>query len=191
MSPPEALPPWRSVLRGAREREGKRSAQGRWLQMATVAADGTPRVRTLVFRGWSGPTDLDVLTDGRSAKVVELGHQSAVELCWLLPRARAQFRLRGALRIVSPAEEQGERWRHWRALSPGGRALWGWPPPGEPVHREAPFAEALPEDAPMPAHFLLLRIALHQVEALELTGHPHRRRRWQMVTGWAEETLNP
>jgi pyridoxamine 5'-phosphate oxidase len=43
----------------------------------------------------------------------------------------------------------------------------------------------------MPAHFLLLRIALHQVEALELTGHPHRRRRWQMVTGWAEETLNP
>jgi len=43
----------------------------------------------------------------------------------------------------------------------------------------------------MPDHFLLLRIALSQVELLELTDHPHRRRRWREETGWLEEALNP
>ncbi|MCE2837176.1 MAG: pyridoxamine 5'-phosphate oxidase family protein, partial [Cyanobium sp. 49614_E6] len=81
------LPPWRLLLRGAREREG-RSAHARWLQLATVARDGSPRVRTLVFRGWADGAVLDLLTDGRSAKHAELRQQPAVELCWLLPKAR-------------------------------------------------------------------------------------------------------
>ena len=88
MSPPDALPALRPLLRSAREREG-RSPQGCWLQLATVAADGTPRVRTMVFRGWAGSTGLDLLTDGRSAKPAELAHQPAVEVCWLLPHARS------------------------------------------------------------------------------------------------------
>ena len=49
MAIPDPLPPWRALLRGAREREG-RAPQARWLQLASVAADGTPRVRTLVSR---------------------------------------------------------------------------------------------------------------------------------------------
>lgn len=190
MSTPEALPPWRPLLRSAREREG-RSPQARWLQLATVAADGTPRVRTLVFRGWAGSTALDLLTDGRSAKPAELAHQTAVELCWLLPRARSQFRLRGSLQTLPPEQEQRERERHWQMLSPGGRSLWGWPPPGEPLDREAAFPEQLPDGSAMPDHFLLLRIALSQVEVLELTGHPHRRRCWRESTDWVEEPLNP
>ena len=116
------LPPWRPLLRAAKEREG-RSAAARWLQLATVAADGTPRVRTLVFRGWAEGAALDLLTDGRSAKPAELAQQAAVELCWLLPRGRCQFRLRGRLAPLPPAEEQAERERHWGLLSPGGRAL--------------------------------------------------------------------
>ena len=190
MSVPEALPSWRPLLRGAREREG-RSPQARWLQLATVAGDGTPRVRTLVFRGWAGSTTLDLLTDGRSAKPAELAQQPAVELCWLLPRARSQFRLRGSLQALPPEQEQGERERLWQMLSPGGRSLWGWPPPGGPFDREAAFPEQLPEGSSMPDHFLLLRIALSQVELLELTGHPHRRRRWREGMDWVEEPLNP
>jgi hypothetical protein len=37
---------------------------------------------------------------------------------------------------------------------------------------------------------LLLRLALRQVELLELTDHPHRRRRWRVERDWAEERLN-
>jgi pyridoxamine 5'-phosphate oxidase len=132
MGNPESLPPWRALLRGAREREG-RAPQARWLQLASVAADGGPRVRTLVFRGWAGPAALDLLSDARSAKPAELAHQPALELCWLLPKARSQFRLRGHWQRLPPALEQRERQRHWQALTPSGRAVWGWPAPGEPL----------------------------------------------------------
>ena len=46
----DSLPPWRPLLQAALQREG-RFSNSRWLQLATVASDGTPRVRTLVFRG--------------------------------------------------------------------------------------------------------------------------------------------
>ncbi|MBM5796773.1 MAG: pyridoxamine 5'-phosphate oxidase [Cyanobacteria bacterium K_Offshore_0m_m2_072] len=190
MPPAEPLPPWRPLLRGAREREG-RAPQARWLQLATVAADGTPRVRTLVFRGWGGASQLDLLSDGRSAKAAELAAQAAVELCWLLPRARCQFRLRGAVQDLPAEQRQSVRQRHWQQLSPQGRALWGWPAPGQPLEQEAPFPSALPPETPLPEHLLLLRIDLHQVELLELGGQPHHRRRWRAVTGWSEEALNP
>ena len=190
MTTSDPLPPWRALLRGAREREG-RAPQARWLQLASVAADGTPRVRTLVFRGWAGAAALDLLTDRRSAKPAELALQPAVELCWLLPRARSQFRLRGQLQELPAGLEIQERQRHWQALTPGGRALWGWPSPGEPLDPEAPFPSECPDGVPLPEHFQLLRITLSQVELLELTGHPHRRRRWRLETQWLEEPLNP
>jgi pyridoxamine 5'-phosphate oxidase len=190
MDNPESLPPWRALLRGAREREG-RAPQARWLQLASVAADGSPRVRTLVFRGWAGPAALDLLSDARSAKPAELAHQPALELCWLLPKARSQFRLRGHWQRLPPALEQRERQRHWQALTPSGRAVWGWPAPGEPLDPGAAFPKQLPDDAPLPEWFLVLRIALERVELLELSGHPHRRRRWRQETGWREEPLNP
>jgi pyridoxamine 5'-phosphate oxidase len=134
---------------------------------------------------------LDLLTAGRSAKPAELAHQPAVELCWLLPRARSQFRLRGSLQTLAPEQAPRERERHWQMLSPTGRALWSWPPPGEPFDRQATFPEQRPDGSAMPDHFQLLRIALSQVDLLELTGHPHRRRRWQESTGWVEARLNP
>lgn len=185
-----ALPPWRPLLRGAREREG-RSPVARWLQLATVASDGTPRVRTLVFRGWADGAAMDLLTDGRSAKLAELRQQPAVELCWLMPKARCQFRLRGAVLTLPAAQDLEERQRHWQGLTPAGRALWGWPEPGAPFDAAAAFPAELADDIPLPEHFQLLRIALEQVELLELRDHPHQRRRWRRDGGWSEERLNP
>lgn len=185
-----ALPAWRVLLRGAREREG-RSPAAHWLQLASVGADGTPRVRTLVFRGWADAVRLDLLSDGRSAKAEELATQPAVELCWLLPKARSQFRLRGRLELPVGADLLAARERHWRQLSPAGRALWGWPPPGQALDPQAAFPSELADGTPLPPHFLLLRIAVQQVELLELSGTPHRRQRWREATGWQCEALNP
>jgi pyridoxamine 5'-phosphate oxidase len=184
------LPPWRPLLRGAREREG-RAPQARWLQLATVAADGSPRVRTLVFRGWAAAATLDLLTDGRSAKAAELQQEPRVELCWLLPKARCQFRLRGQRLQLSPEAALTARAKHWQQLNPGARALWGWPQPGAPFEVAAPFPAELADDTALPDAFELVRIQVEQVELLELTGHPHQRRRWRADQGWAEERLNP
>ena len=186
----EALPPWRPLLRGARQREG-RSPQARWLQLATLGCDGAPRVRTLVFRGWGGPAQLDLLTDRRSEKSTELMHEPRVELCWLLPKARSQFRLRGHRLSLDAASDQSARAQHWQQLHPGARSLWGWPQPGAAFDPEGPFPEALGDEVPQPENFELVRIELEQVELLELTGHPHQRRRWRREQEWLEERLNP
>lgn len=186
----EPLPPWRLLLRGALERQG-RSPQARWLQLASLAADGTPRVRTLVFRGWVGALGLDLLTDSRSAKSGELKGTAPLELCWVLPKARCQFRLRGQRLRLAGEEERQALDRHWQALTPRSRALWGWPAPGEPLQAEAPFPRELDDGAPRPEHFELLRMEVQRVELLELQGHPHRRRCWQASNGWQAEWLNP
>jgi len=185
-----ALPPWRPLLRGARQREG-RSPQARWLQLATLGADGAPRVRTLVFRGWAGADSLDLLTDGRSAKSTELRQEPKVELCWLLPKARSQFRLRGRRLELSPEANLAARSQHWEQLNPGARALWGWPEPGAAFESDGLFPAELADGTPLPVCFELVRIQVEQVELLELTGHPHQRRRWRADGGWLEQRLNP
>ena len=181
-----ALPPWRQRLRGARQREG-RQVSARWLQLATVASDGTPRVRTLVFRGWSGADQLELYTDARSNKTTELKYQPQVELCWLLSKARQQYRLRGTTALMTPRDGVVQ----WRALSPSGRALWGWPQPGQPFDSEASFPPELTEDTPIPEHFLVMQISIQQVELLDLSHHPHQRLRWRLEDGWQEQRLNP
>ncbi|MCT0206825.1 pyridoxamine 5'-phosphate oxidase [Synechococcus sp. CS-1332] len=186
----ESLPPWRPLLRGALERQG-RSPQARWLQLASLARDGTPRVRTLVFRCWVGAAALDLLTDSRSAKSGELTGEAPLELCWVLPKARSQFRLRGHRLQLGGEEGLQALERHWQALTPRGRALWGWPAPGEPLQAEANFPRELNDEAPRPEHFELLRVQLQRVELLELLGHPHHRRCWRADTGWQQEWLNP
>ena len=81
------LPPWRPLLRSALQREGRTPA-ARWLQLATTAADGTPRVRTLVFRGWDAQSRMLLYTDGRSSKTAELTHQNAVPSSWTPTKAK-------------------------------------------------------------------------------------------------------
>ncbi len=186
----DSLPPWRPLLRAALQREGS-SSSSRWLQLATVASDGTPRVRTLVFRGWSAPAVLDLFTDGRSEKARELGNLPDAEICWLLPRARSQFRLRSRRSQPPAAELLKQSQQHWQNLTPSARALWGWPEPGIPLELEAAFPQELDDTTPMPSHFELLSFEVHQVELLELGGQPHQRRRWCASGSWSEELLNP
>lgn len=183
---PTDLPPWRTRLRGAREREG-RQPTGRWLQMATIGLDGTPRVRTLVFRGWHGSDQLELYTDARSEKYQELTRQSNVELCWLMPKAKQQYRLRGSW---LPQDTQTQAMR-WQTLSPRGRALWGWPAPGQPLDRKASFPEELDDSAERPEHFVVLRLQIERAELLDLSRHPHQRILWCRDDGWREQPLNP
>ncbi len=185
-----SLPPWRSLLRGARQREG-RLPGATWLQLATAASDGTPRVRTLVFRGWSAAGELELLTDVRSDKPSELLSQPRVELCWLFRKAREQFRLRGTAVLVSAEQEPEALLDHWQRLTASGRMVWAWPSPGEPFHSEGPWPQEVADHEPVSPHLLIMRIALDRVEQLDLKPHPHLRRCWELRSGWREQRLNP
>ncbi len=190
MEVPLPLPPWRQLLTAARKREG-RSPGGGWLQLASVALDGCPRVRTLVFRSWSAASTLDLLTDARSEKCLEIESMAEVELCWLFRKAREQFRLRGTARLVSPTEESLALDQHWKRLKPTGRSVWAWPPPGDPFDPQGPWPQEVSDDSGIPEHLRLLQIELHHVEQLDLKPHPHLRRLWTSATQWQEQRLNP
>ena len=181
-----SLPPWRALLKGARAREG-RQPSARWLQLATLGLDGTPRVRTLVFRGWHGGDLLELYTDTRSAKFEELVQQPQVELCWLLPKAKQQYRLRGTWM----RQAQNSNVQSWQSLSPQGRALWGWPAPGQPLERGADFPEELDDTVAIPENFLVLQLQINRAELLDLTRHPHQRILWCRDDAWREQQLNP
>ena len=170
------LPQWRSLLRGAREREG-RSPAARGQELATDATDGTPRVRTLVSRGWADGAELDLLTKSHSAKSDQLRQQPVIEPCWLLPTARCQFLPLGDVQTMPIDVDWEDRQRHWQRLIPGGRAPCGWPEPGAPLDAAVDFPSELADETPLPEHFQMLRIALEQVESLELRDLPHQRRR--------------
>ncbi len=163
----------------------------RWLQLATIAEDGSPRVRTLVFRGWFDGTTLELLTDRRSAKWSELQQDPRIEVCWLLPKARCQFRFRGRQRHRDTGMVEQRRLHHWDQLRPEGRALWGWPEPGAPREHDVAFSPAIPDGSPMPDNFMLLAVEINTVELLDLSATPHARRRWRSEDGWIEHLLNP
>ena len=183
---PQSLPPWRARLRGAREREG-RQPTARWLQLATLGLDGTPRVRTLVFRGLQGSDRLELYTDGRSEKYQELTQLPHVELCWLMPKAKQQYRLRGSWLQDEPAPHSAR----WENLSARGRALWGWPAPGQPFEPEANFPAELDATAERPQHFVVLQLQINRAELLDLNRHPHQRILWCRDDDWREQPLNP
>jgi pyridoxamine 5'-phosphate oxidase len=184
------LPPWRPLLKAAQRREG-RSPSARWLQLATVGQNGQPRVRTLVFRAWTEAHQLELFTDTRSQKIKDLDHQPAVEICWLFTKAREQYRFGGVANVIKIDNNRELCQQKWLSLSPSGRAVWGWPSPGEMLNRDATFPEALSDDEPMPDHFSVLRIEIDHVERLHLGPHPHQRSRWQRHQNWRPEELNP
>ena len=186
----QALPPWRPLLRAALQREG-RSVPARWVQLATTGLDGTPRVRTLVFRGWSEVDQLELFSDQRSEKIRELSIHEAAELCWLFPKARQQYRLRGRVACITATRQPELCQERWQKLSDTGRAVWGWPTPAAPFDPSASFPDQLCETSPLPDHFVVLRLQVDNVERLNLGPHPHKRTRWTAATFWQEQQLNP
>ena len=81
------MPPWLSHISSAQKKEQNINSS-RWVQLATVGFDNTPRVRTVVFRGWSDSYEMKILTDKRSQKYHELELNSNVEICWLFPKIK-------------------------------------------------------------------------------------------------------
>ena len=51
------------------------------VQLATHGLDNTPRVRTVVFRGWSDTYEMKILPDKISQKIQELDLNNNVEIC--------------------------------------------------------------------------------------------------------------
>ena len=105
----------------------------------------------------------------RAAKFEELMQHPQVELCWLLPKAKQQYRLQGTWRQT-----------HRTTGSGGGPAcrLRGVPS-GDGPHQANPCRARVTfprtRTRADPDHFVVLQLEIHRAELLDLTRHPHQR----------------
>ncbi len=188
---------WRPCLDLALYRN-RRSAQARYVQLATIRDDGRPANRTVVFRGFVEGTDLLIFTtDGRSRKVEQVGRTPWAEACWYFPESREQFRLLGRPSVVRadhPDRSLAEaRLDTWRTLSDAARLAFDWPEPGGLRAETASFeVEPLDPERPSP-HFCLLLISPIEVDHLELRGGPQDRWSYTSPDGshWTVRAINP
>ena len=176
------LPPWRTALAGALHR-GRSAPESRYVQLATVADDGGPRNRTVVFRGFGPGSELVFFTDLRSAKCVEIARQPLTEICWYLPKTREQFRLKARLEqhgADAAGAWAGLRTRSWQERGARGQSEW---------------LDAVPE-APVPLpvpQFILLAAVVAEVDHLQLRPTPQRRTVYRRAgeDGWLVLEQNP
>jgi PPOX class probable FMN-dependent enzyme len=151
--------------------------------MATSNAQGIPSVRNVVCR-IQGEQRFFITTDSRSQKSKHIQTSPQIELAFWLPRRREQFR------IIAIAELWPDPQPIWDDLSDQTRASFYWPAPGQPLQADNFPTKPSPGRKP-PPHFQVLFLGPQQVDHLELTPQPHRRRRWSSATGWKLENLNP
>ncbi|MEH1822487.1 MAG: Npun_F5749 family FMN-dependent PPOX-type flavoprotein [Nostoc sp.] len=192
------LAPWRSAIAHALHRN-RSLVYARYLQLATVQANGRPANRTLVFRGFLEDTNqLKFITDIRSAKADQIHKQPWAEVCWYFPNTREQFRITGCLTLVSGDDSdqvlQLARIAMWQELSDAARLQFAWPHPGKPrVETPEAFAPPAPEPIQPVPNFCLLLLEPVEVDHLELRGEPQNRWLYRRddQQDWSSQTINP
>ncbi len=180
------MPPWLSQLRSAQRKESKFYSSS-WVQLATIGIDNKPRVRTVVFRGWSKSYEMEIYTDKRSQKNNELNLNNNVEICWLFSKSKCQFRFRGTSRNALDKYNL----LHWEKLSDQSRSMWSWPTPGNHLVVEQNNDLTVKSNKELSNNFTVLMIDINHVDQLLLQKPVHVRRRWIRANDWKEESINP
>ena len=176
------LPEWRLAITSSNNKEGK-SFSKRWVQFATTSKDNLPRVRTVVFRGWSEAHSMLIFTDRRSDKINDININNNVELLWLFLKSKCQYRFKGE------AYEIKENKKFWDDLSENSKATWFWPNPGEKLSKRSDYDT--PKKLEKPETFTVLEVKINYVELLKLERPIHKRCSWSKINDWKRIELNP
>jgi PPOX class probable FMN-dependent enzyme len=193
-----SLAPWRSAIAHALHRN-RSLVYSRYLQLATLQANGRPANRTLVFRGFLEDTNqLKFISDRRSAKTDQIQQQPWAEVCWYFPNTREQFRITGCLTLISGDDFhqhlQPARIAMWQELSDAARLQFAWPHPGKPrVETPEAFAPPAPDPLQPVPNFCLLLLDPVEVDHLELRGDPQTRSLYHRDNQqeWSSQAINP
>lgn len=211
----ESLAPWRSPLSRALHRN-RAQAFCRFLQLATVRPDGTPANRTVVFRGFAPKgNQLMFISDRRSEKTDQIGHNPNAEACWYFTKTREQFRISGQLQVVTAdsviakdadselADSQQKdalqqlRRQLWQQVSDNARSQFAWPEPKASRTDDASAFDSPKLDSQTPLDsFCLLLLNPSFVDYLSLRGEPQDRRLYKKATqssaeAWTTADVNP
>jgi hypothetical protein len=165
---------WRRLARGVADRR----SGFRTVQLATVAPDGAPRVRTVVLRGVDATARrLRAHTDARSPKIDQLTADPRAEICAYDAGAKIQIRARGRIAIHGADSVAQDA---WDGSAPGSRLCYrAAHAPGAPLSapQDGDPTEAMRQaDAEAGRdQFRALMLQVVEMEWLYLAARGHRR----------------
>lgn len=158
--------------------------------LATVAADGSPRLRSVILRDCDPVAgSVAFATDARSAKVGEIRDDPRVALTVYDDGTGVQVRLEGRAGVVA---DPAERRRRWDALGAHTRRGYGSPvAPGTPLGPGAPPAEPDDEDAWF-GRVAWVEVRVDRVDRLDVSADPHDRAVFvRTAAGWTGGPVAP
>lgn len=166
---------WALLAQGA----GDRHSPWRTLNLATIAADGRPNVRTVVLRATARrPGTVRVHTDRRSEKARELAGDPRVMLHGYDPAGAVQLRLAGRARLHIGDAVAAAGWAASAAMS---RACYRGAAPGSIVPAPPPAPDARGEGGA--DNFAVVEVTIETLEWLWLCAAGHRRARFDLAAG--------
>lgn len=156
---------------------GDRENAWRLLALGSQGADGAPRQRMVVLRGFEpGSLTLWLHSDARAGKVGEIAADPRVSLLGLDAARQWQLRLEGEARL-----HRGDALadRAWAAMPEGERRSYAASaPPGSAVPAPPPPPVVTPQAR---ANFCVITVRLRQMEWLHLDPERHRRARFRFL----------
>ena len=179
---------WASLVRGVRDRRSPFHTP----TIATIAADGRPRMRTVVLRA-ADPVQrvLRFHTDLRSAKIVEIARDSRIALHGYDRADKLQIRVEGIASVHSDDGVADQAWEASRLMS---RACYATQPgPGSPLENESDFFIPADEDEINAgrSNFSAVIIRVESIETLYLDHEGHRRAIFRLAEDMRPQWLTP
>jgi len=179
-SVPQTFPSWRQSL-AASLNKSRSKARSKYFQIASVNANGLPKNRTVVFRGFvEGTNHLSVITDSRSNKYEQWQNNDFAEICWYFDLSREQYRIMCKTSLVDAlSEHQDIRKDSWQRLSMNAKAQFFWPCPGDEYDDKKEDAfdvdDAILKDATAPDNFVVVVLLPQEIDYLNLKTQPQTR----------------
>jgi pyridoxamine 5'-phosphate oxidase len=159
------------------------------MTLATMSRNGSPRARSVVCRLIDDDGTIWFVSDARSKKNQQILAHKSIEAVFWLPSLKRQYRIRGQARIATIDDPHTKSL--WRELPDATRAMFFWPTSGAPKSVDVDFPNQISSEVELPPTFQAIAIHPTLAEELDVTMHPHRRRRWRRKNQWLAEELNP
>ena len=161
---------------------GERGDDLRNIQLATVTADGSPQLRTMVLRGLERrqPPCLEVHSDARADKVRDIAAgRDRVSLLALASEAQLQLRFEG---VAAAHRDDALARERWDSLSEGGRKPYGLrADPGSVIAAPSDQPHLPPDE--QARQFVVLRVTVASIDVLRLGAHGAQTRAFRRYDG--------
>jgi len=180
---------WHDVLASTMKAE-----EVTYLSLATVAPNGFPAVRTVVFRGFEG-NSIVIGTDRRTLKVTHIkqAKKPVVQILWNFPALRRQFRVTGWVECIDQKsnEAQLELLQRWWKTIPTPIQKWSAGPTPSAAKEISPSSQTASTVDPF-TNFALMIVHPLSVDYIGVTSATHIL--YEMhhgKPGWKATLLNP